>query len=128
MHSVSDVLDELRGNGFTQQQLFDISKELTEFTISKKRIYNRLVNFFDDEELDGLLITLQDSSFEDEFMAKVFKILSPAEKERYLMHTVDKRSVRGIAAEQGVSKGTVQTSIERARQKIEKLKREQLKC
>lgn len=127
MHSVTDVIDELRGSGITQEQLFDISKELTEFTISRKKLYSRLNHFIDDEELNQILLTVQTASFQDEFMAKVFALLSPREKQCYLMHTVESKSFGNIAKELGVSKGRVQEAIARSREKIERIKKEIIK-
>lgn len=122
MHSVSDVLDELRGSGFTQEQLFDISKELTEFTISREKVRKRLSDFIDAEELDQILATIEAASFQEQFMAKIFSSLSPREKKCYLDYTIERKSFGNIAKELNVSKGSVQQYIERAREKIEKLK------
>lgn len=122
MHSVSEVLQELAGNGYTQGELFEISKELTEFTISRKKLRDRLANTFDQEELEQILLTIESSSFQEQFFAKMFAVLSPREKQCYLMHTIESKSFGNIAKELGVSKGRVQEAIGRARLKIETLK------
>lgn len=127
MLSVTDVVAELDGSGFIDSELIEISRELTEFTISRQRLQKRLAKSFGEEELNHILLTIEDVSFQEHFKAKIFSSLSPREKECYLMHTVDRKSFNNIAKELGVSKGRVQEAIERSRKKIEKLKLEHIK-
>lgn len=122
MTSVSEVIAELRGSGITQTDLFEISKELTEIAISRANLYKRLSGAIDEGEIDHILSIVTTASFHEEFTAKVFDVLTPTEKERYLLHTVDNRSLGSIAKEQGVAKGSINTSVRRAREKIEALK------
>lgn len=122
MHSVSDVMEDLIGNGYTETEILEISGELTSFTISREKLFAKLSEAYDEDELKEILMTIEGVSFHQQIMAKLFEVLTPIEKERYLLHTVDNRSLASIAKEQGVSKGAVQLSITRTREKIEMLK------
>lgn len=122
MHSVSEIISELSGSGLTQTDLFDISKNLTEISISRANLYKRLLGVIDEEEIESILSTATAASFQEEFTAKVFDVLTPTQKERYLLHTVECRSLGSIAKEQGVSTVSVYLSVTQAREKIELLK------
>lgn len=124
MGTVSEVINELRGSGITQSDLFEISKNLTEISISRANLYRRLSGSINEEEIEHIMEIATTASFREEFTAKVFEVLTPTEKDRYLLHTVDNRSLGSIAKEQGVSKGAIQWSVERSREKIDKLRKE----
>lgn len=124
MLDVSNIVGDLIGNGYTETEILEISNELTSFTISREKLFEKLSTTYENEELKDILMTIEASSLHHQIMAKVLKRLSPREKECYLMHAVENKSWGNIAKELGVSKGRVQQAINRAKVKIEKLKRE----
>ena len=124
MHSVSEVIQELTGSGYTPEELLDISTELTEFTISREKLHRRLSNEFDPGELDRILLTIDAASLREEFISNLFKVLSPREKQCYLMHTVEKKSFSQIASELGFTKSATASFMKRANRKIENLKKD----
>lgn len=128
MTKVSDLIKEIDGTGYTQEELFEITREITEFTISRDKLYERLAKTFDSEELDEILLTVEAASFEEMMMAKVLDRLAPKQKRYYLMYTVEKKNMGQIAKEFGVAKGSVSKSILQAREKITILKKEHLTC
>lgn len=125
MINVADVVAELDGNGFNQRELLEISAKLTELAVIRERIVEELSVFYDDDELTDIFGTLKKPSTDQQLLSKLLReSLSKREKQCYLMHTVDNKSMGNIAIELGVSKGAVQQSIERARKKIERIEEE----
>lgn len=59
-----------------------------------------------------------------EIIIKLFLVLSERERDCFIMHAANGMSMQEIAEELGISKSTVQTHIERARQKAENVKKE----
>src|SRR5690625_680445 len=57
-------------------------------------------------------------------LVEIFKVLSDRERECFLLHIGQGWSMQEIADELNISKSTVQTHVERAKEKIEELNRD----
>lgn len=118
MLNVADIVAELDGNGFSQGDILDFSRELTQFTIMKDNLSSFLKVVYDDHELEEMLGTIKQPTRQQLILSNSLTSFSKREKQCYVMATVDGKSWGNIAKEIGISKGAVQQYIERARKKI----------
>lgn len=98
--------------------LTDIAKELGFTPSSSKSFVNRAMKKIEIIKSVGI----QNPTPGNLAMAKLYKNLSPREKQCYWMNTVYNKSMNSIGEELGISKSNVQDAIKRARKKIEELK------
>lgn len=122
MRTVSEVIMDLSGNGLAESGLLELSAALTQLADAKWKISEHLSDFLDKEELDEILLMVERPSQQQILASSVIECLAPKQKEYYLMHTIENKSIGQIAKEFGVAKGSVQWSIDRAKQKIEMVK------
>lgn len=122
MRTVSEVIMDLAGNGFSEKDLITLSSNLTQLADAKNKICEQLNDVLEREEIDEILLDVQRPSRQQLIASLAIDCLAPKEKKYYLMHTVENMSMGKIAKECDVSKGTVQETIERARKKINMIK------
>lgn len=126
MLSVADVVAELGGNSFNDDELLDFSRELTHFLIMRDNLTNALKEIYEDYELEEMLGSIVMPTRQQQVISNSLTSFSPREKQCYVMYTVDLMSFSAIGRSLGISKSTVQQSIERARKKIELTQSEEL--
>ncbi len=122
MLKINEIINELDGQGLEQGELLDITTDLTQLSIIKDRIVKRLSPIYSEDEVSDMISIVKRPNVQQIMMNNALLSLSKREKECYFKHTMEQKSFSAIGRELGVSKGTVQQSIERARRKLEFVK------
>lgn len=116
MADFSEVVEELTGAGYTEAEALLATVALAKIPQIDRLIRNPVVTDF----IIGILLDgFEPTSEMQRAMVEGIAAFSKGEKQRYFMHTVEGMSFGAIAKEFGVSKGSVQQSIERARKKLQ---------
>lgn len=121
MITISELIAEVTGSGLSDEELLELSSHLILFADIKEKIISMIGDLLQ-EDVNEILVSLVAPSEQQKIMALAIECLAPKEKEYYLKHTIQHKSIGQIAKEFGVARGTVQWSIERSRQKIERVK------
>lgn len=123
MVDVEEILEDLEGNGFNQVDLLEVSAKLNSFSNMREELYGLLERVYEEEDLLDILGVLNKMSADKSYAFKYLsKHLTDKEKEAYILHEVQKMSMQDVGNELGVSKGTVQTRVTRARMKLNNMK------
>ena len=93
MLNVADIVAELDGNGFSQGDILDFSRELTQFTIMKDNLSSFLKVVYDDHELEEMLGTIKQPTRQQLILSNSLTSFSKREKQCYVMATLLKKSV-----------------------------------
>jgi RNA polymerase sigma factor (sigma-70 family) len=113
-----DIMNDLDGNGLTETEVLAISNDLAQFTKMRDRVMAPLSDLYSAEQLKEILLVVEPPSLQRQVMANIFGSLSKREKECFLLYTVENVPMSAIGVRLGVSKGSVNAYIRRAREKM----------
>ncbi len=119
MFNFTDIMNELDGNGMSETEVLAISNDLTQFTKLRDKLIGPLSGVYSADQLKEILLVIEPASTQRQMMASIFKNLSDQEKKCFILHTVENLSMSAIALQLGISKGSVNSYIRRARDKVQ---------
>ena len=119
MLDFTDIMNELDGNGMTETEILAISNDLAKFATLRDKLAGPLSGLYSPEQTKEILLMIEPPTIQRQIMAGIFDNLSEREKESFLLYTVERKSMNTIAMQLGVSKGSVNTYIRRAREKMQ---------
>lgn len=112
-----ELIKDLSNKGCTDAEAIEIATDLIKVDMLKSEFGHLL----DEVKLSEVIEATKKTSDQDRKLAIILHNLSERERECYLMHTVQLMSMGKIAESLAVSKSSVQTYIDRARDKVVKL-------
>lgn len=115
MPDFSEVIAELSGSGYTNAEAIQATVALSKIPQIDSLLQNETAT---DYMVKILLEGFEPDNEQQEILVNGVSSFSKRERQCYFMHVMESMSFSVIAKELGVSKGTVQQSIERARKKL----------
>lgn len=115
MPDFSEVIEELTGAGYTESEAIQATVALARIPQIDLLLGNPVAAEF---MVKVLLRGFEPSNDYQKALVEGISSFAKRERQCYFMHTVEGMSFSKVAAELGISKGSVQQSIERARKKL----------
>ncbi len=108
------LIEDLSNKGCTDAEAIEITTDLMKIDMLRERLGQQL----DEITLDKVIEATKQAGDQERKLSSLLNVLSPRERQCYLLHTVELLSMGKISDQLGVSKSAVQCYIERAREKL----------
>ena len=113
--SLPELIKDLSRNGMLDIDAIDASIELMKIESLRERLKDGKIS---KKELETVLVASEKLPSQERIMYYTMDNFSNREKQCYLMHSVEGKSMQKIADELGITKTSVNQYIRRAREKI----------
>lgn len=118
MVEVSEVLSHLDGNGFTGYEIAEVAVRLAQFSKLKKELEGSLDCLFDENEIEQLFGRISTEHTNGKVVNDSLNLLSPRQREVYVLHVVENKSKAMIAKELNLSFSAIKGMLSRAKSKM----------